>query len=72
MAYSIYQAPDVVPTQLESAVLQCTVMRWDGDIEHKRYRNDAVEKGWLARHNGFTVITPEGIKMLLARGLIRA
>jgi hypothetical protein len=69
--YSQYQPFSTKPTSTEAAVLQCMSVRWDGDVESKRERSNAAAQGWIAQHNGFNVITPEGIKMLLERGLIQ-
>jgi hypothetical protein len=71
MPYSQYEHPNAKPSAVEAAVLQCMTVRWDGDVESKRERSNAVAQGWIVQHNGFNVITPEGIKMLLERGLIR-
>lgn len=67
--YSQYQTT-VKPTALQAAVLQCCEIRWDGDIESKRARSEAADLGYIARVDGFNIITKAGITHLLESNLI--
>lgn len=69
--YSQYQAHDAKPTSVQAAILQCCSLRWDGDVESKRDRSNAAELGYIARYNGFNIVTEKGIKYLFDQKLIR-
>jgi len=53
-------------------LLQLLRIVWDGDLISKSDRDILVEMGYAERESGFQIITPKGIRYLVANGFIAA